>query len=290
MSATILDGRALARDLRAELQADVAAFKSNYDLSPLLAVVQVQGDAASERYVRTVRKLCRTMGVEFWLEQLPANVSQAALDNAIARLSADARVHGVLIEMPLPPGLSAEQAIMSLDYHKDVDGIHPMNTGLLAQGRLAWVPNTPAGGLELLKRYGIELTGRRVAMVGHSVVVGRPLAALFLHHNATVTICHVHTQNLGSILRDCEIVAVAVGVPGLITADMVQPGVVAVDFGINVQPDGSVVGDFDFPSVSEIASAITPVPGGTGPVTNVMLLRNVMMAARQQMKTRQETR
>ncbi len=286
MPATILDGRALARELRAELQADVAAFKLQHDRPPMLAVVQVQGDDASERYVRTVRKLCRAVGVEFWLEQLPGDVSQHALDETIARLSHDFRVHGVLIEMPLPPHLSAEQAILHLDYHKDVDGIHPMNTGLLAQGRLGWVPNTPAGGLELLKRYGIPLEGRRVAMVGHSVVVGRPLAALFLQANATVTICHEHTHRLGTVLRDCEIIAVAVGKPNLITAEMVQPGVVVVDFGINVLDDGTIVGDADFESISPIASAITPVPGGTGPVTNVMLLRNVMMAARQQMGSR----
>lgn len=280
MTATILDGRALAQELRAELQADVAAFTGQNGRPPQLAVVQVQGDAASDRYVRSIRKICDSMGVAFQLAHLSADVAQTRLDATIGALSADENIHGVLIQMPLPAPLSAEQAVMHLDYRKDVDGIHPISAGLLAQGRSALVPNTPAGGMELLRRYGIELAGRRAAVVGRSAVVGRPMAALLLHANATVTICHSRTRDLGAVLRECEVVAVATGRPGLVTGAMLRPGAVVVDFGVNVQPEGGIVGDVDFASAVEVAGAITPVPGGTGPVTNVMLLRNVLTAAR----------
>ncbi|NJP06773.1 MAG: bifunctional 5,10-methylenetetrahydrofolate dehydrogenase/5,10-methenyltetrahydrofolate cyclohydrolase [Chloroflexaceae bacterium] len=284
MPAILLDGRAFARELREELQRDVAQFvQQTGGLRPQIGVVQVQGDAAAEKYVRTIRKLCDSMGVAFRLERLPVDVSQSRLDATIDRLSRDTTVHGVLIEMPLPRPLSAEKAILQLDHRKDVDGIHPFNAGLLAQGRPALVPNTPAGALALLRRYDIDLTGRHVAMVGHSAVVGRPLAALLLAADATVTVCHEHTRNMAALLRECDVVAVAVGKAGLITADMLCTGVVVVDFGINVLPDGQVVGDVDFAAVVEIARAITPVPGGTGPVTNVMLLRNVFLSAQRQM-------
>lgn len=283
MTAKILDGRAIAQELRAELRAEIGLFTQQYDQSPRLAVVQVLGDAASDRYVRSIRKVCDGVGVECWLTHLPENVAQEMLDQTICELSADVRVHGVLIQMPLPAPLSAEQAVMQLDHHKDVDGIHPISAGLIAQGRSALVPNTPAGGMELLRRYKIDLAGKRAAVVGRSAVVGRPMAALLLHANATVTICHSRTVDLGKVLSECDIVAVAAGRPGLVTAAMIRPGAVVIDFGINVQRDGSIVGDVDFADVVEVAGAITPVPGGTGPITNVMLLRSVLTAARNQM-------
>ncbi|MFP4437941.1 MAG: bifunctional 5,10-methylenetetrahydrofolate dehydrogenase/5,10-methenyltetrahydrofolate cyclohydrolase [Chloroflexaceae bacterium] len=286
MSTTILDGRALAQQLRAELRADIAAFTDQYAHPPQLAIVQVQGDAASDRYVRSIRKICDNTGLAFHLAQLPADTTQAALEQSLSQLSADPAVHGVLLQMPLPAPLSAEQAVLHLDYRKDVDGIHPISAGLLAQGRSALVPNTPAGGMELLRHYGIELEGKRAAMIGRSAVVGRPMAALLLLADATVTICHLRTPDLGAVLRECEIVAVAAGSPGLVTGAMLRPGAVVIDFGINVQDDGSITGDVDFASAAEVAGAITPVPGGTGPVTNVMLLRSVLTAARNQEATR----
>jgi methylenetetrahydrofolate dehydrogenase (NADP+) / methenyltetrahydrofolate cyclohydrolase len=282
MSTTILDGRAPAQELRAELRADIAVFTDQYTHPPQLAVVQVQGDAASDRYVRSIRKICDNTGMAFRLAQLPADTSQAALESRLSQLSADPAVHGVLLQMPLPAPLSAEQAVLHLDYRKDVDGIHPISAGLLAQGRSALVPNTPAGGMELLRHYGLTLEGKRAAMVGRSAVVGRPMAALLLLANATVTICHSRTPDLGAVLRECEIVAVAAGRPGLVTGAMLRPGAVVIDFGINVQDDGSITGDVDFASAAEVAGAITPVPGGTGPVTNVMLLRSVLTAAHNQ--------
>jgi methylenetetrahydrofolate dehydrogenase (NADP+)/methenyltetrahydrofolate cyclohydrolase len=280
MTARILDGKAIAQTLRAEAQAEIAALHDALGRAPGLAVVQVEGDPASSRYVRTIGKLCEAVGTAFRLELLPADASQDALDAVIAALNADRAVDGVLIQMPLPARLSAERAIMALDYHKDVDGVHPINAGLLAQGRAALAPNTPAGGMELLRRYGVELRGRRAAVVGRSAIVGRPMAQLLTLADATVTVCHSRTPDLGAVLRECEIVCVAAGRPGLVTADMIRPGAVVVDFGTNVREDGSLAGDVDFAAVVEVAGAITPVPGGTGPVTNTMLMRNVITAAK----------
>lgn len=279
MTATILDGRALAQELRAEAQAAIAGLSERIGRAPGLAVVQVEGDAASSRYVRSISKLCDTVGAAFRLELLPAGVAQAELDALIAALNRDPAVDGVLIQLPLPAGLSAEQAIMGLDYRKDIDGVHPINAGLLAQGRAAFAPNTPAGGMELLRRYGVELRGRRAAVVGRSAIVGRPMAQLLTLADATVTVCHSRTVDLGAVLRECDLVCVAAGRPGLVTAEMIRPGAVVVDFGTNVREDGSLVGDVEFASVAEVAGAITPVPGGTGPVTNAMLIKNLITAA-----------
>jgi methylenetetrahydrofolate dehydrogenase (NADP+)/methenyltetrahydrofolate cyclohydrolase len=280
MSPLIMDGRTLARQLRAELRDEVQLFADRYNMLPHLAVVQVEGDLSSERYARTIRKLCEDVGARFSLTQLPGGIEQATLNQAIQALSDDATVHGILVELPLPHHLSVQQMVSHLDYRKDVDGIHPLNVGLLAQGQQAFYPNTPAGGMELLRRHGIAVERKRAAVVGYSDVVGRPMAEMLLEHEATVTICHKYTPDLGSVLRACELVIVAVGRANLVTGEMLRPGAVVVDFGINVQPDGSLVGDVEFASAVEVVSAITPVPGGTGPVTNVMLLRNVLIAAR----------
>jgi methylenetetrahydrofolate dehydrogenase (NADP+)/methenyltetrahydrofolate cyclohydrolase len=279
VTATILDGRALAQELRAEAQAAIVDLRERIGRAPGLAVVQVEGDAASSRYVRSISKLCDAVGASFRLELLPAQAAQAELDAVIAALNGEPAVDGVLIQLPLPAGLSAEQAIMGLDYRKDIDGVHPINAGLLAQGRAAFAPNTPAGGMELLRRYGVELRGRRAAVVGRSAIVGRPMAQLLTLADATVTVCHSRTANLGAVLRECDLVCVAAGRPGLVTAEMIRPGAVVVDFGTNVREDGSLVGDVEFASVAEVAGAITPVPGGTGPVTNAMLIKNLITAA-----------
>lgn len=281
MTAMILDGRALAQELRAAAQSEIAGFIAERGRAPGLAVVQVEGDSASTRYVRSIEKLCGTVGAAFRLALLPADTSQEQLETTIAALNHDPAIDGILIQLPLPTQLSTNQAIMSLDYRKDVDGVHPVNAGLLAQGRPTFVPNTPAGGMELLRRYKIEPRGKRAAVVGRSAIVGRPMAQLLIQADATVTVCHSRTPDLGAVLRECEIVCVAAGRPGLVTADMIRPGAVVVDFGTNVGADGSLVGDVDFAAASAVAGAITPVPGGTGPVTNVMLIRNLISAARE---------
>jgi methylenetetrahydrofolate dehydrogenase (NADP+)/methenyltetrahydrofolate cyclohydrolase len=280
MTATILDGRALAKTMREELRAEIQLFTATTGVTPALAVAQVAGDTASDSYVRAIRKSCEAAGVGFVERRLPAEVSQAELEATVRGLSDDPAVSGVLLQLPLPAGLSSAGAIAQIDPRKDVDGVHPYNTGLLAQGLPCLAPNTPAGGMELLRRYGIALAGKRAVVVGRSIVVGKPMALLLLQEHATVTVCHSRTPDLPEVVREAEIVVAAVGRAGLITGAMLRPGAVVIDFGTNVLADGTLVGDVEFASASEVAGAITPVPGGTGPMTNVMLLRNVFQAAR----------
>ena len=280
MTATILDGRALAKTLREELRADVQIFSARAGAAPALAVVQVAGDSASDRYVRSIQKSCGDVGIMFVHRLLPAETAQATLEATVRELSDDRAISGILIQLPLPAGLVAAGAIAQLDPRKDVDGVHPLSAGLLAQGLPSLLPNTPAGGMELLRRNGVALAGKRAVVVGRSNIVGKPMALLLLQEHATVTIAHSRTPDLAEVVRAAEIVVAAVGRAGLITGAMLRPGAVVVDFGINVLEDGTMVGDVDFASAAEVAGAITPVPGGTGPVTNVMLLRNVLQAAR----------
>lgn len=279
MTATILDGRALAKTLREELRAEIQAFSAAAGAAPALAVIQVAGDAASDRYVRGIQKACTDTGIAFVHRLLPADTPQSSLEADVRELSADTAVSGVLIQLPLPAGLSAAGAIAQLDPRKDVDGVHPTSAGRLVQGLPCLVPNTPAGGMELLRRNGIVLAGKRAVVVGRSNIVGKPMALLLLQEHATVTIAHSRTPDLAGVVREAEIVVAAVGRAGLISGPMLRPGAVVIDFGINVLEDGTMVGDVDFDSAAEVAGAITPVPGGTGPVTNIMLLRNVLRAA-----------
>lgn len=279
MATHILDGRALAQELRRETASRITDLTLQLGRAPTLGVIQVGQDLASSRYVRTIAKLCHTVGAALRLEELPADTTQDDLLSTIATLNHDPSVDGILIQMPLPPHLDAIGAIFTLDHHKDVDGVHPINAGLLAQGRPGMLPNTPAGGMELLRRTGITLRGKHAAVVGRSSIVGRPMAQLLLQADATVTICHSWTADLAALLRECDLICVAVGRPALITANMVRPGATVIDFGTNVLADGSLVGDVDFKAVAEVAGAITPVPGGTGPVTNMMLLKNLITAA-----------
>jgi methylenetetrahydrofolate dehydrogenase (NADP+) / methenyltetrahydrofolate cyclohydrolase len=280
MTATILDGRALAKTLREELRAEIQAFVTDAGVAPALAVVQVAGDPASDRYVRSIQKACGDTGITFVHQLLPADAAQSTLEVTVRELSADRAISGILIQLPLPAGLASAGAIAQLDPRKDVDGVHPMSAGLLAQGLPSLLPNTPAGGMELLRRNRIVLAGKRAVVVGRSNIVGKPMALLLLQEHATVTIAHSRTPDLAGLVRTADIVVAAVGRAGLITGAMLRPGAVVVDFGINVLADGVMVGDVDFASAAEVAGAITPVPGGTGPVTNVMLLRNVLQAAR----------
>ena len=275
----ILDGRAVAAALRAEISAEAAEFTQVFGRSPSLAAVEVAGDPAAARYTRAIRKACDGAGFAFHHAPLPQETTQAALEERIRRLSGSADVDGILLHMPLPKHLDAASALAALDPDKDVDGAHPLNAGRLAHGLPSLVPNTPAGGMELLARYDIPVAGRSAVVVGRSVVVGKPLALLLLQADATVTICHSRTPNLAQEVRRADIVAVAAGRAGLVTGAMIKPGAVVVDFGINVADDGTVRGDVDYASAVDVASAITPVPGGTGPVTNMMLLRNILWAA-----------
>jgi methylenetetrahydrofolate dehydrogenase (NADP+)/methenyltetrahydrofolate cyclohydrolase len=280
MTAIILDGRALAKTIRDELRAEIQQFTADSGGAPVLAVVQVAGDAASDSYVRSINKSCDAVGITFHHHLLPGDIAQARLELTVRALSADDTVHGVLLQLPLPKDLDASGAIAQLDPRKDVDGVTPTSAGLLAQGLPSLLPNTPAGGMELLRRNGIELAGLRAVVIGRSNIVGKPMALLLLREHATVTIAHSRTPDLGAVVREADIVAAAVGRAGIITGDMLKPGAVVVDFGINLLDDGRMVGDVDFEGAAAVAGAITPVPGGTGPVTNVLLLRNVLQAAR----------
>lgn len=279
MTALILEGRALAKTLREELREAVHTFTAATGVIPALTVVRVEGDPSSERYLRTIRKSCEELGLRFAERLLSGDTSQTVLEQTVREVNQDPQVHGVLLHLPLPEHFNPTDVIVQIDPLKDVDGVHPFNAGLLAQERPRFVPNTPAGGMELLQRYHLPVEGKRATVIGRSVVVGKPMAMMLMAADATVTVCHLKTQDLAAAVRDAEILVCAAGEPGLITGDMLTPGVVIIDFGINVLEDGRIVGDVDYGSALEVAGAITPVPGGTGPVTNMMLLRNVLRAA-----------
>lgn len=277
----ILDGKSVAASLREELRVEVAQLERTRGLVPRLDVVQVGDDPASAWYVRAIGRACQQIGISFNLTQLAADVSETVLLEQVRSLNAQPQTHGIIVQLPLPKQLDAAAVIAALDPAKDVDGQHPLSLGRLAQGLSTLVPNTPAGGMELLRRYNIPIAGRRAVVVGRSTVVGKPMALLLLQEHATVTIAHSRTPDLAAVLREADLVVVAVGQPGIVTGAMLKPGAVVIDFGINEVGEG-VVGDVEFSSAAEVASAITPVPGGTGPVTNMMLLRNVVAAARAQ--------
>jgi len=282
MAAEKLDGRAIAKTIEAELKAEIAALQNEADLSPALAVVQVGDDPASAWYVGQIRKSCKRVGALSQLLTLPKDATAADLTQTIQGLNQDANVHGIIVQMPLPRHLSQEIVTDALDPLKDVDGIHPVNAGRLYQDSGDYfAPATPAGGMELLRRYGIELRGKRAVMVGRSNIVGRPMAMLMLHQHASVAICHSRTPDLGEETRRADVLVAAVGRPGIITGDMIRPGAVVIDFGANVVED-MLVGDVDTDAAMEVASYVTPVPGGTGPMTNAMLMGNLVSAAKRQ--------
>ncbi|MCL4459700.1 MAG: bifunctional 5,10-methylenetetrahydrofolate dehydrogenase/5,10-methenyltetrahydrofolate cyclohydrolase [Chloroflexi bacterium] len=282
MEAKILDGKALAAIIKAEVETEVTQFKAKHGFVPGIAVIQVGGDPASERYVKQIARSFEGVGMGVRLCTLAEMVSEAESLGVIRQLNAEAEVSGIIIQLPLPKHLYQETLVAALSPLKDVDGVHPLNAGLLLMGSGDYfIPATPAGGMELLRRNGIEITGRHAVVVGRSNIVGKPMALLLLHQHATVTICHSRTPNLGEVTRTADILVAAVGKEQLIKQDMVKPGAVVIDFGVNVI-EGKLVGDVDFDSVKEVAGAITPVPGGTGPMTNAALLRNTLQAARRQ--------
>jgi methylenetetrahydrofolate dehydrogenase (NADP+)/methenyltetrahydrofolate cyclohydrolase len=290
MSARILDGRAVARQIRKETETEAAAFEAEWGLQPTLALVRAGENAASVSYARTIKGTCEGRGIAFQAYTHPKDVSEEAMVALVQELSADDRVHGIIVQKPLPAEINDAAVIEALDPAKDVDGAHPLNAGRLAQAALVdrpqdigpyFVPATPLGGLELLKRYHIEIDGQRAAIVAASNLVGKPLALLMLRHWATATVCDLHTRPLGEMTRQADILCSATGVAHLITADMVKPGATVLDFGF-ARLGENWVGDVDFEAVVAVAGAITPVPGGTGVMTNEMLMRNVLAAARRQ--------
>ena len=277
----LLYGAPIAADIRAGVREEVRAFRRRHGVAPTLAVVLVGHDAPSSVYLGQILRSCRNVGISGREIELSGRVSASALRVQIEELNRDPAVHGVIVQMPLPKRLPLSAVIDSLDPVKDVDGLHPRNAGLLTLGYDGFLPTTAQAAVEILKRSGIPLDGRRAVVVGRSNVVGKPAALLLLREHASVTVLHSHTRDLGPHLRSAEIVVVAVGRPGLITGAMLRRGSVVVDVGINVVGD-RIVGDVDFESARKVVSAITPVPGGVGPVTNALLMTHVLSAARAQ--------
>ena len=290
--AKIIDGQALSETMRSEIASEAAAFSSETGVKPCLAVVLVGQDPASEVYVRMKGKAADKAGFESRQITLPDTTPEDELLGVIAGLNADPDVHGILVQLPLPKHIDSAKVLMAIDPAKDVDGFHPVNAGRLSSGdETVLAPCTPAGIIEMLIRNGYDPSGRHVVVVGRSNIVGKPVALLLLRTgrggNATVTIAHSRTPDLGAITRQADILIAAVGRANLITKDMVRPGAVVIDVGVNRVDDAEVakgyrlVGDMAFHEVSEVAEAITPVPGGVGPMTITMLLRNTLEAARQ---------
>ena len=294
MSARILDGKALAAELRAEIAADVAAMKAATGRAPGLAVVLVGDDPASRSYVTAKGKACAAAGIYSREIALPASAGREEILAVVRTLNADDAIDGILVQLPLPDASIEREIIEALDPDKDVDGFHPTNVGRMVQGLPSFAPCTPLGVLEMLRRAGAPLSGAAVVVIGRSQLVGRPLSILLSQKgvDATVTLCHTRTKDLARFTRAADIVVVAAGRPRTLTADMIRPGAVVIDVGVNRVPDAAkaaghrLVGDVDFDAVAAKAAAITPVPGGVGPMTIAMLLRNTVAAARRRRTAR----
>ena len=290
MTAKILDGKALAEEIRGEVATGVAEMKQKHGVTPGLAAVLVGDDPASAIYVRNKRRACDEVGMVSDTFLMPADSTNEQVLARVQALNGDPRFHGILVQLPMPPQIDERLIIESLDPTKDVDGLHPFNVGKLVQGRADFVPGTPAGIQQILLRNGHDPGGANVVVCGRSNIVGKPMALLLMQRadgaNATVTVCHTRTKNLAEITRQADILVAAIGRPSAITADMIKEGAVVIDVGINRVDDASrkrgyrLEGDVDFDAVSEKASAITPVPGGVGPMTIAMLLVNTLTATR----------
>ena len=283
----IIDGKAVAADVRARVASEVEEFVATYGVQPGLATILVGDDPASHVYVRNKRRSSEEVGIASIHHELPADASQLEVAELIASLNEDDRVSGILLQLPVPPQIDGDAMTSLVDPLKDVDGLTPVNAGLLMQGLDGLVPCTPRGVMELLRVAGAELRGARAVVVGRSKLVGKPVAALLLAADCTVIQCHSRTRDLAAECRSADILIAAAGKPKLINADMVRPGAIVIDVGTNRGDDGKLVGDVDFDAVKDIAGAITPVPGGVGPMTIAMLLSNTVEAARRQLAARE---
>ncbi len=282
-AAQIIDGKQIAQQIRSELAVEVVEFIQNNSVTPCLAAVLVGDDPASDVYVRNKRKACEHVGIDSQLHRLPADTKQDELLQLIARLNKDEAVHGILVQLPLPDGIDADQVLLAVSPAKDVDAFHPTNVGRMMQGKPRFLPCTPHGVIQLLQRTGIETAGKHAVVVGRSDIVGKPLAVLLAAKgkggDATVTVCHSRTHDLASFTKQADILIAAIGRAEFITGDMIKPGAVVIDVGVNRTETG-LVGDVEFASASQVASHLTPVPGGVGPMTIAMLLVNTLTAAR----------
>jgi len=290
MSAQIIDGKAIAAEIRDEMKTELAALKSEHNLVPGLAVVLVGEDPASQVYVRMKKKACDELGVMSLEHRMPADTPEQNLLELVAELNADERVHGILVQLPLPDHIDETKVLMAIRPEKDVDGFHPINVGKMLIGEPGFLPCTPHGVQVLLNRSGVDPAGKHVVIVGRSNIVGKPVAAILMQKkdgaNATVTVCHSRTKDLAEVTRQGDILIAAIGRAKLITADMVKPGAAVIDVGVNRVEDSTkksgyrLVGDVDFDAVREVAGYITPVPGGVGPMTITMLMANTLESAK----------
>lgn len=282
MTAVLLDGKQLAQTMQAEIAAEAAELLRTRGIRPGLAAVLVGDNPASHIYVRNKRRACDKAGIASFLHELPASTSQTDLLDLIARLNADPAVHGILVQLPLPPHIQEAAIVDAVSPLKDVDGFSPYSLGLLAAGRPHFLACTPHGVLQLLQRNRIPIAGAHVVVLGRSNIVGKPMALILMQKgiDATVTVCHSRSTDLAALTRSADILIVAIGQLRFMKADMVRPGAVVIDVGMHQLPDRTWAGDVDFPAVSQVTSAITPVPGGVGPMTITMLLYNTLQAAR----------
>lgn len=284
MTATLIDGKQLALTIRNEIADEVTQLVDQHGIRPGLAAVLVGEDPASQIYVRNKRRACEKAGLNSWLHQLPDSTTQSELLMLVDQLNQDSSVHGILVQLPLPDGIDSEFILRSVDPSKDVDGFSPTSLGLLATGTPRFVPCTPLGVQQMLIRNDIPTSGAHVVIVGRSTIVGTPLALLLSRKgtggDATVTVCHSRTKDIGAMTRQADIIVMAIGKANFLTADMVREGAVVIDVGINRLDDGALVGDVAFEEVSQKASQITPVPGGAGPMTIAMLLYNTLQSAK----------
>ena len=278
--AKLIDGKLISAQIRAEIKEEVVAFEAERGFVPGLAVVIVGENPASQVYVRNKARACAEVGFYSEVHELSASTTQEELNALVDRLNGDERIHGILVQLPLPKHLDETEVLLRIDPAKDVDAFHPYNVGKIMIGDYDFLPCTPAGVMALLERSGIDPAGKRCVVIGRSNIVGKPMAMLLLHANGPVTVCHSRTQNLAALCREADILVVAIGRADFVGADMVKPGAVVIDVGMNRREDGKLTGDVDFAAVEPIASAITPVPGGVGPMTITMLLKNTLTAAR----------
>ncbi len=278
MTAKIIDGKALAQEVRAEWKQRAEALKAR-GVTPGLAVIIVGEDPASKVYVANKVKACAELGLHSEHIALPADTSEAALLSKIAALNNDPKIHGILVQLPVPKHIDSAKVLETISPDKDVDGFHPLNVGALVTGNTRFAPCTPYGAMKLLEKCGVAIEGKHAVVVGRSNIVGKPMALLLLQANATVTICTSKTADLARHTRDADILVVATGRPKMITGGMIKRGAAVIDVGINRLPDGKLCGDVDFDSAKEVAGWITPVPGGVGPMTITMLMANTVQAA-----------
>lgn len=277
--AYIIDGKAISAQIREEIAQKVQVYSEKTGTRPGLAVIIVGDNPASQVYVRNKKKACEQVGFNSWVYEMPESTTQDELNALIDKLNCDSTVHGILVQLPLPSHLDEKEVILRIKPEKDVDAFHPYNVGRITIGDPKFLPCTPAGIMELLKRSNIEISGKECVVIGRSNIVGKPMALLLLAENGTVTVCHSKTRDLSEVCRRADILVVAIGKAHFVTADMVKEGAVVIDVGMNRNAEGKLTGDVDFKSVSEVASYITPVPGGVGPMTITMLLQNTLVAA-----------